>query len=131
LGRESAATAGGREGRGGLGQELITPLQVDASIGFDQVRTFELLMCCILCYGSVGLCLYTLLCAHTCTAIQRPSHGLVLSVNTPALFYGSFTQTPPLCLHCSCICVLLLSGWRTGPVPRRTEGDDLPTAALP
>jgi hypothetical protein len=38
LGRDAAATAGGREGRGGLGQELITPLQVDASIGFDQVR---------------------------------------------------------------------------------------------
>ncbi|WIA11343.1 hypothetical protein OEZ85_011465 [Tetradesmus obliquus] len=37
LGRDAAATAGGREGRVGLGQELITPLQVDASIGFDQV----------------------------------------------------------------------------------------------
>ncbi|KAF6261685.1 hypothetical protein COO60DRAFT_1699727 [Scenedesmus sp. NREL 46B-D3] len=37
IGRDAAATAGGREGRGGLGQELITPLQVDASIGFDQV----------------------------------------------------------------------------------------------
>jgi hypothetical protein len=41
LGRDAAATAGGREGRGGLGQELITPLQVDSSIGFDQVRVIR------------------------------------------------------------------------------------------
>lgn len=48
--RDAAATAGGREGRGGLGQELITPLQVDPSIGFDQVCW--LCTVCMMCSSS-------------------------------------------------------------------------------